>query len=101
MTASKFSQFFIPAQSSTYALMLVESHADTIARTAKSDSGIYLTVLDCKCTWMSEIGVVTAIRRICSEILISDIHRIEISLKNHFHFISCMIAAETDRYVFL
>lgn len=93
-------QLDIPAQRRAYALMLVERHADAIARAAQSDAGIYATGLDSLGTRMGEVGIVAALGAVGAEIDILHTLRLEIALDDTLHFISGMVAAQADGHTF-
>jgi len=69
MTAGELGKLNIPAQSRTYALMLVESHAYTVARAAESDTRIAYTLLDSLSAGVRIVGIVATVGRESAEIL--------------------------------
>ena len=69
VAAGKLGKLNIPAQSRTYALMLVERHAYTVARAAESDARIACTLLDSLSAGVRIVGIVATVGRESAEIL--------------------------------
>lgn len=91
----------LPAQSGTDALMLIQSHTDTIACATDSDSGINLSFLDRNSARMGKIGVIATLATERAKIDKRDALRIKVSFYHHFQFIAGMVAAKPYRYVLL
>jgi len=94
--AGKSGQFHVPAEGGAYALMLVESHADTVAAAADADAGIVAALFDSFGTRVCEVGVVAALGAESAEVFTLDTLRKQIALYNAFEFISGMVAAYGD-----
>ena len=90
---SQTSKLRLPAQSRTDTLMLIQSHADTIARTADSDTRAAAARLNSDRTRMREISIITTIGTESTEILIRYTLSLEITLHNRLEFKPGMIAA--------
>ena len=68
MLFDESADFCSPAQTGAYTLVLVESHADAVSRTAECDSEIDFTAFHSICKRMSYVRIVDAVGGICTEI---------------------------------
>lgn len=97
MLTCQLRQIHIPAMRGTHTLMLVHSHAYTIATSADCNCRIHLAGLQSRRTRMSKISIITRLRRIRAEILIRDTLRIEPSINDILQFIARVITAQPHR----
>lgn len=87
-----------PAQSRAYALMLVERDVDALTAATHRDAGIALARLDCYCTRVGKVGIVTTLFVIGAEVLIGYAVAVEPRLNGLFGGISGVVATQCHGY---
>ena len=84
-----------PTQSCTYALVLVESHGDTLSTATDGDAGVAFTFLYGLGQGMRVVGVVTAVGTVGAKVLILPAFGVEPLLYIFFQFVTSMVAGKT------
>ena len=95
MLTDEMSNLLVPCQTSTYTLMLVQGHGDTLATTADTDTRINLAALDTLTKCMTEVWVVNAFVAICTIILYRITFLLQLLQFKLFHWETCVIACNS------
>lgn len=94
--AGQASEFRCPAYSCADALVLVESHGYAVAASAHCDSRIALAALHGLSAWMGKVGVVAAIGRIGTEVVILQTLVAQMLHYNVFKFETGVVTADCN-----
>ena len=92
--ADEVGDFGTPDKTSSYALVLVEGHADALARTADGDAGIDGTILDGIAKGVTEVGVVAAGFTAGAEVAKDDAALCEVLLNEFFKRKASVVAGQ-------
>lgn len=90
--------FGYPAESGTYALMLVERHVDALAAAADGNAGVALAALHGCCKRVSIVGIVAAIGAVGAEVLVLPAFGLEPLLHIFFQFVTSVVAGKTYQF---
>lgn len=101
MSPGKTCQFRLPAQCRTYTLMLIQSHANTVATATYGNPRVILARLNRHSTRMRKISIIATLSTIRAKITAANTLRLQISFDNALKLIARMVTAKSRQYSIL